>query len=86
VSLSLQKGVVHMTALYRNHDFVKRAYGNYVGLGRMLRFVARQSGWPMGELMCVSSSATALGGGAGFARGAVKDLLEACRRAQKEAP
>jgi ATP-dependent protease HslVU (ClpYQ) peptidase subunit len=52
----------------------------------MLRFIAHQSGWPMGELMCVSSSATALGGGAGFARGAVTALLEACRRAQKEAP
>jgi hypothetical protein len=85
VSLSLQKGVVHMTALYRNHDFIKRAYGNYVGLGRLLRFVAQQSGWPIGELMCVSASATAMGGGAGFARGAVVDLLEACRQAQKEA-
>ena len=85
VSLSLQQGVVHMTALYRNHDFIKRAYGNYVGLGRMLRFVAQQSGWPMGELECVSASATALGGGAGFARGAVIELLEACRRAHKEA-
>ncbi len=85
VSLSLQKGVVHMTALYRNHDFIKRAYGNYVGLGRLLRFVGHQSGWPTGELSCVSASATVLGGGAGFARGAVTELLEACRRAQKEA-
>jgi hypothetical protein len=85
VSLSLQKGVVHTTALYRNHDFIKRAYGNYVGLGRLLRFVAQQSGWPVGELECVSASATADGGGAGFARGAVTELLEACRRAQKEA-
>ena len=36
VSLSLQKGVVHMTAIYRNHEFIKRGYGNYVGLGRVL--------------------------------------------------
>lgn len=85
VSFSLQKGVVHMTALYRNHDFIKRAYGNYVGLGRLLRFVGRQSGWPIGELSCVSASATVLGGGTGFARGAVTELLEACRQAQKEA-
>jgi hypothetical protein len=85
VSLSLQKGVVHMTALYRNHDFIKRAYGNYVGLGRLLRFVAQQSGWPIGELECVSASATAVRGGAGFARGAVTELLEECRRAQSEA-
>jgi hypothetical protein len=85
VSLSLQKGVLHMTALYRNHDFIRRAYGNYVGLGRLLRYVAIQSGWPVGELECVSASATALPGGAGFARGAVVELLEACQRAQKEA-
>lgn len=84
VSLSLQKGVVHMTAIYRNQEFIKRGYGNYVGLGRLLRFVAQQSGWPMGELTCVSASVTAVGG-AGFSRGPVSELLEACRRAQKEA-
>lgn len=84
VSLSLQKGVVHMTAIYRNHEFIKRGYGNYVGLGRLLRFVAVQSGWPMGELTCVSASVTAVGG-AGFSRGAVSELLEACQRASKEA-
>jgi hypothetical protein len=84
VSLSLQKGVVHMTAIYRNHEFIKRGYGNYVGLGRLLRFVAQQSGWPVGELTCVSASATAVGG-AGFSRGAVTELLGSCRRAQKEA-
>jgi hypothetical protein len=83
VSLSLQKGVVHMTAIYRNHEFVKRGYGNYLGLGRLLHFVAHQSGWPVGELTCVSASAT-VGGGAGFSRGALTQLLEACREAQKE--
>jgi len=85
VSLSLHDGAVHMTAIYRNHDFIKRAYGNYVGLGRLLRFVAQQSGWPIGELECVSASAEAVRGGAGFARGAVTELLEACRLAEKEA-
>ena len=53
VSFSLQKGVVHMAAIYRNHDLTQRAYGNYVGLGRLLRFVAVQSGWPVGELACM---------------------------------
>lgn len=84
VSLSLQKGVIHMTAIYRNHEFIRRGYGNYVGLGRLLRFVAQQSGWPVGELTCVSASA-AVGSGAGFSRGALTELLETCRRAQKEA-
>lgn len=84
VSLSLQKGVVHMTAIYRNHEFIKRGYGNYVGLGRLQHFVAQQSGWPAGELTCVSASASAVGG-AGFGRGAVLGLLAECRRAMKEA-
>lgn len=84
VSLSLQKGVVHMTAIYRNHEFIKRGYGNYVGLGRLLRFVGHQSGWPIGELTCVSASVRAFGG-TGFSRGAVTELLEGCRPAQKEA-
>lgn len=83
VSFSLQKGVVHLTAIYRNHEFIKRGYGNYVGLGRLLRFVAVQSGWPVGELTCISASVT-VGSGAGFGKGAVSDLLAACQQAQKE--
>jgi len=77
VSLSLQKGVVHMSALYRNHEFLERAYGNYVGLGRLLRFVAHQSGWPVGELTCVSASVT-LGR---FSKRSLNDLLKACQSA-----
>jgi thymidylate synthase len=78
VSLSLQKGVVHMAALYRNHEFLERAYGNYVGLGQLLRFVAQQSGWPAGELTCISASVT-LGN---FSRSTVAGLLANCREAQ----
>jgi thymidylate synthase len=84
VSFSLQKGVLHMAAIYRNHDLTQRAYGNYIGLGRLLRFVAVQSGWPVGELACLSASVAA-GMGTGFARGALAELLADCRRAQKEA-
>lgn len=82
-SFSLQKGVVHLAAVYRNHEFIRRGYGNYVGLGRLLRFVAVQSGWPVGELTCMSASVT-VGTGTGFGRGALTELLAACRRAQEE--
>jgi hypothetical protein len=58
ISLSLVSGTLHMTALYRNHYFLGRAYGNYVGLGRLLGFIARESGYKPGELLCVSSHAT----------------------------
>lgn len=79
LSFSLQHGVVHLSAMYRSHDFISRAYGNYVGLGRVLRFVGQQSGLPIGELTCVSASATAeIGKGAGLGRHAIDNLLEEC--------
>jgi hypothetical protein len=82
MSFSLQEGHVHLSAMYRNHDFISRAYGNYVGLGRVLRFVANQSGLPIGELTCLSSSATAeIGHGAGMGRGALEKLAYAARKA-----
>lgn len=84
MSFSLQEGVVHLSAVYRNHDFISRAYGNYLGLGRVLRFVAQQSGFPVGELTCLSSSATAeVGHGAGMGRRALEELAHNARAALK---
>jgi hypothetical protein len=76
ISFSLHEGEVHLTALYRSHDYVSRAYGNYLGLGRILDFVGTESGWPIGEVTCISSSATAefFRGGA-FGKAAVQELL-----------
>ncbi len=80
LSFSLLHGVVHLLAVYRSHDFVSRAYGNYLGLGRVLHFVARESGFPAGELTCVSASATAeMQRGGNFGIGRVTALLDECR-------
>lgn len=84
MSFSLSKGVVHLSALYRSHDFISRAYGNYVGLGRVLQFVAQQSGLPVGEVTCLSSAATAEIGKTGVGKQAVNGLLDDCRTALKE--
>ena len=82
MSFSLQGGTVHLSAMYRSHDFVSRAYGNYVGLGRVLRFVGKQAGLPIGELTCVSASATAeLGHGVGMGRNAIQRLAHDAREA-----
>jgi hypothetical protein len=87
LSFSLLHGVVHLLAVYRSHDFVSRAYGNYLGLGRLLQFVARESGLPAGELTCVSASATAeINRGGGFGSERVTALLEDCRAALGVAP
>ena len=46
-----------LLAVYRNHDFLKRAYGNYWGLCNLLMFLAKEvSGMP-GPLTCISSHA-----------------------------
>ena len=57
ISLSLVGGTIHMSAVYRNQYFLQRAYGNYVGLGRLLNFIACETGFECGELLCVSSHA-----------------------------
>jgi hypothetical protein len=46
-----------LLAVYRNHDFLERAYGNYWGLCNLLMFLAKEVGGTSGPLTCVSSHA-----------------------------
>lgn len=46
-----------LLAVYRNHDFLERAYGNYWGMCLLLRFLARETGFCTGSVTCVSSHA-----------------------------
>jgi thymidylate synthase len=48
---------VGLLCVYRNHDFVERAYGNYWGLCELAKFIARETGAEPGALTCVSSHA-----------------------------
>jgi thymidylate synthase len=48
---------VGLLAVYRNHDFLERAYGNYWGLCNLLQFIAEQTNRKCGPLTCVSSHA-----------------------------
>lgn len=45
---------VHALAYYRSQSMVQRAYGNYMGLGRLLRYVAEQAGLDTGQLTIVA--------------------------------
>jgi hypothetical protein len=47
--------VLNALAVYRNHDFIQRAYGNYLGLGYVMEFICDQTGYSMGKLNCLSS-------------------------------
>jgi len=49
--------VMGLLAVYRNHDFLERAYGNYWGLCNLLSFLANEVETVIGPLTCVSSHA-----------------------------
>lgn len=68
-------GKIHMTALYRNHYFISRAYGNYLGLGWLLKFIADATGKKIGELLCVSSLAQLEFSSVGLSKRKITDML-----------
>ena len=68
-------GKIHMTALYRNHYFLSRAYGNYLGLGWLLKFIADATGKNVGELLCISSLAKLDSSSTGVSIGKIKAML-----------
>lgn len=51
------EGRVHAVAYYRSQFMVQRAYGNYLGLGRLLHYVAEQASLETGELTIVAGQA-----------------------------
>jgi hypothetical protein len=77
VSLKLDPdhGRLHLTALYRNQQYIERAYGNFLGLARLQAFIARETELEVGELVCHATHAEVdhLG------KRAVRDLLNKCR-------
>jgi thymidylate synthase len=75
ISLSLSRGNLSLTALYRNHFYTSRAYGNLIGLRDLQLFICEESGYEPGELLCVSSHADLY---ESFGRQDVDRLLEKC--------
>jgi hypothetical protein len=57
ISLTFVRPKLHLTALYRNQVFIERAYGNYLGLARLARFIATEIGAEVGEIGCVATHA-----------------------------
>jgi hypothetical protein len=46
-----------LTALYRNHFYIEKLLGNLIGLGRLMAFVAKESGVAAGPLTVISTHA-----------------------------
>lgn len=57
LSFKLYDGSVHLTALYRSHDYRYKVPGNLLGLARLQACVAKEVGVPIGTLVVHSTYA-----------------------------
>jgi len=57
ISLSLVDGALHLTAQYRRHHYLARAYGNFLGLARLLHFLAQEGGCQVGGMLVIGTHA-----------------------------
>jgi len=73
LSFKLENGALFLTVVYRNHFYIERAYGNFIGLGRLIDFVAKESKLSVGKLTCVSTHAEL-----GFSKSSVMSLMNSC--------
>lgn len=78
LSFKLIGRAVHLTALYRSHFYVQRAYGNLLGLARLLAFVANEAGVTAGTIVCHSTMARLDHGSKTWSKADVSSLLEEC--------
>jgi hypothetical protein len=61
LSFHLQPGspkTLLLTAQYRNHYYVEKLLGNLIGLGRLMSYVASETGAKVGSLTVLSTHAT----------------------------
>lgn len=56
-SFQLDHGRVHLLAHYRHEYLIARGYGNYLGLARLLGYVAGSAGLEVGQLTVVTGRA-----------------------------
>jgi len=47
-------GILDLVVVYRNHDFYNKVLGNFIGLGRLLKFICDETGKTPGRLVCHS--------------------------------
>jgi hypothetical protein len=79
VDLTLYQNRISMAATYRHQYLVTKAYGNLLGLGRLLGFLAQQTGYEVGELVINATFADAEHGN--YTKSDVGKLVAAARSA-----
>jgi thymidylate synthase len=65
-----------LSAIYRNHYYTEKLLGNLIGLGRLMQFVADETGLTVGPLSILSTHAEVETGGA--SRAELKALHARC--------
>ncbi len=59
IDLTLFEGTLHCAAVYRHQYLITKAYGNLLGLSRLMHFLCEQTGAECGELVVHSTLADA---------------------------
>lgn len=77
IDFTLYQHRISMAATYRHQYLVTKAYGNLIGLSRLLRFLAQQTGYEVGELMINATFADAEHGS--YTKAGVAKLIAAAR-------
>ena len=81
LSFKLFDGAIHLTALYRSHDYRHKVQGNLLGLARLQACVARETEQRLGSLV-VHSSYAFLGGAKTRVRTLLQDIQTITEQSQ----
>ncbi|MFC5679094.1 hypothetical protein [Aeromicrobium endophyticum] len=79
IDLTVFDGRLSMAAVYRHQYLVTKAYGNLLGLSRLLCFLAQQSGYAVGELVVHATMADTEQGT--YTKAGLTELITAARTA-----
>lgn len=52
--LSCRGKYLDFIVVYRSHDYFSKAFGNFIGLGRLLNFISKKTGKKPGKIVCHS--------------------------------
>lgn len=74
--LSHKRDALHLTALYRSHDYIQKALGNLLGIARLQACVAKELGIDVGVLVCHSTLAR-LDVHPGLGKGKIQAMIDA---------
>jgi len=57
LDIKFRDGKLNLFSMFRSHDFGRKAYGNFIGLGKLLSMLSHETGYDVGEVVCFSVSA-----------------------------